>query len=149
MPHPHEREVAKPDVDPYSEAGILSQDPERMTKLRGKAAHAMARGRKFEEKPISRISVLPGRNLALRCGGSHYRRDLAEDGADAGCDARHDGASGDSHESSHEGIFNQVLASLIAPGFDNHNDGLSQVHLFSSLNYPCGFSPPAGLGLTR
>jgi hypothetical protein len=55
-----------------------------------------------------------------RCGG-HGAGDLAEDGADAGSHTGHDSASGNRDETCHQSIFNEVLASGIAPNSQLQN----------------------------
>jgi hypothetical protein len=63
-------------------------------------------------------------------GGTHHRRDLREDRADAGRDTRHDGAGGNGHETRHQGILDEVLTFCVLPDFESQYQFLH--FLFSS-----------------
>src|SRR5712692_6308216 len=70
--------------------------------------------------------------LTLRCGVRHHAGDLAEDRADAGCNARHDRPRGNRDESRHQGVFDQVLSSIVAPYADTGCDAVNPIHCVSS-----------------
>jgi hypothetical protein len=81
---------------------------------------AVGEGRGTITCPLPR-GAANGLLATLIGSGSHNRRDLRENRADAGSDTRHDGAGCNGYETSHQSVLDEVLTARVLPNSQLQN----------------------------